>query len=89
MQKIEQDIKVGIWDTTRTLRIYKRRKRAVLTNPRVKWVGSTGTLDAAKYTLTGNNYVTLLAILAGTKRYDGLTGVDGALHFAIDRSWGV
>lgn len=86
MQKIEQDIKVGIWDTTRTLRIYKRRKRAVLTNPRVKWVGSTGTLDKAKYTLTGDNYVTLLAILAGTAHYEGFVGNAGALHFAADKA---
>lgn len=85
MQKIEQQVKTGIWDTTRTLRIYRSRNRAVLTNPVVRWDNNTGTLAFDRQTITGDNYADLLAVLAGKKQYDGATGIDGALWFAVDK----
>lgn len=56
------DIKVGIWDSEWTLRLYS--DRAILRRPYVKWTGQSGRYAEATHRIMGRDLASLLAIAA-------------------------
>ena len=54
------DIKVGIYDSKWSVRVYE--DRALLVMPTVKWVGQTGGYHEIKSRITGRDLSKLLAI---------------------------